>query len=158
MSAPPTFDLIRLTLDARGVCTLLLNRPKVKNATSHQMYVEFADALDWCTADARCNVVIVTGAGDYFSSGADLRDKDTQKWFGTPSADAPVGRFMTTVHHFPKPLIAAVNGPAVGVGVTLLPHCARRDFAEHTFFSDRARCMCTAMARMLIPAECSAVS
>ena len=87
------------------------------------MYVDIADALDWARDDARVNVVIVTGAGDYFSSGADLKDKDVQKYYGIPSAEAPVGRFMRAFHHFPKPVIAAVNGPAVGVGVTLLPHC-----------------------------------
>lgn len=78
--------------------------------------------------------VILTGSAGYFTSGADLKEMASDnstaptptttknaQWL--PMIDRPVGRFMSAMLSFPKLLVAAVNGPAVGIGVTLLPHC-----------------------------------
>lgn len=102
------------------VVTLTLNRPSRKNAFDYALYDALSAALERAAADERILVAVVTGAGDYFSSGADLKAADMPE---TSAARSPVGRFMQTVLQFPKILVAAVNGPAVGIGTTLLPHC-----------------------------------
>ena len=106
-----------------GVLTLTLNRADKKNALLAVMYADIADALDEAAQDNAVRAAIITGSGDSFSAGNDLKD-----FLENPpnSPDAPVFRFMRAVSTFPKPLIAAVNGAAVGVGTTMLLHC---DFA-----------------------------
>lgn len=101
------------------VFTLRLNRPDKKNALTQAMYVRMAEVLAQAEADPEVRVILITGAADCFSSGNDLQD-----FLKLPPAspDAPVLRFMRTLAQIQKPVIAAVNGPAVGVGTTLLFH------------------------------------
>jgi len=108
---------------ANGVLTLRFNRPDKKNAILSAMYADAATALKAAEADAGVRVVVITGSGDSFSAGNDLKD-----FLENPPADhnAPVFRFMHALAGFPKPVIAAVNGIAVGIGTTVLLHC---DFA-----------------------------
>ena len=103
-----------------GVLTLTFNRPDKKNSITAAMYAELADALATASADAAVRVVVIQGQPQVFSAGNDIAD-----FLNHPPSkmDAPVFRFLREISTFPKPLIAAVAGPAVGIGTTLLFHC-----------------------------------
>lgn len=105
---------------ADGICEIQITRPKTKNSFVSTMYRELAEALERMEADDDVRVVLIHGAGDDFSSGNDLRD-----FVHNPptSAQSAVFRFMQTLHGFSKPIIAAVDGFAVGIGATMLLHC-----------------------------------
>ena len=109
-----------VTETAGGVLTLRFNRPDKKNALLSTMYADAAAALTAAASDATLRVAVITGTADSFTAGNDLKD-----FLENPPADAnaPVFRFMRTLATFPKPVIAAVNGMAVGIGTTLLLHC-----------------------------------
>lgn len=111
-------DLIQTSLQDR-VLTLRINRADKKNALTQAMYAALADALKDAETNNDVRVVLFAGAPDAFSAGNDLQDflKNPPK-----GDDAPVARFMRTLAAFPKPVVAAVNGVAVGIGVTLLLH------------------------------------
>ena len=115
-------DLILSELN-EGVLTLTFNRPDRKNALTLAMYTTLADQLSQAQENPEVRVVVLTGKGDAFTSGNDLKD-----FMKNPpqSLDTPVFSFLKTLLDFPKPMISAVNGAAVGIGTTLLLHC---DFA-----------------------------
>jgi enoyl-CoA hydratase/carnithine racemase len=102
------------------VLALRLNRPDKKNALTHAMYSALADALERAAHDETVRVATILGSGGAFTAGNDLKD-----FMETPpvGADQPVFRFLRGISSFPKPLIAGVTGPAVGVGTTMLLHC-----------------------------------
>lgn len=111
-----------LTDRADGVLTLTLNRVEKKNSFTQAMYTTMAQALADAAADAAIRVVVIQGHATVFSAGNDLRDFLN----GPPvsaSGQAPVQRFIAALVQFPKPLLAAVCGPAVGIGTTMLFHC-----------------------------------
>lgn len=86
-------------------------------------------------ADDDVHVLVITSSGDFFSSGADLSDASSASADpSTPSYLAPVGQFMWELIHFRKPVIAAVNGPAVGIGTTLVLHADIVFCARSTYF------------------------
>jgi enoyl-CoA hydratase/carnithine racemase len=103
-----------------------------------RQYLEVAEALREAKDDAAVHVVVITGAGDFFSAGADFTTADDTVLGGaTANLNArhrPVGVFMLELMHFPKPVIAAVNGPAIGVGLTLLLHADVVYCTENTYF------------------------
>ncbi|MGE0331411.1 MAG: enoyl-CoA hydratase [Ramlibacter sp.] len=103
-----------------GVTTITLNRVDKKNSITADMYGAMADALQAAAADAAVRVVVFQGHETIFSAGNDIGD-----FLNKPPAgkDSPVFRFLHGIAAFPKPLIAAVCGPAVGVGTTMLFHC-----------------------------------
>jgi enoyl-CoA hydratase/carnithine racemase len=103
-----------------GVCTLTFNRPDKKNSITADMYGALADALQAAEADASVRCVVFQGSEAIFTAGNDIAD-----FLHKPPAgqDSPVFRFLRGIAQFPKPLVAAVCGPAVGVGTTLLFHC-----------------------------------
>ena len=102
------------------VLTIRMNRPDKKNALTQAMYTAMADTLIEAEANADVRVVLFTGTLDAFTSGNDLKD-----FMNVPPAtsDSPVARFMNALAAFPKPVVAAVNGPAIGIGATMLMHC-----------------------------------
>ena len=103
-----------------GVMTITLNRVDKKNSITADMYASMADGLAAAEADAAVRVVVFQGHETIFSAGNDIGDFLNAK----PSAgDAPVFRFLRGIATFSKPLVAAVCGPAVGVGTTMLFHC-----------------------------------
>jgi enoyl-CoA hydratase/carnithine racemase len=105
---------------ADGVLTVTIARPEKKNALTLAMYQAMGDAIQLARADATVHAVLITGQADVFTSGNDLQDFLQQ----TPNAEAsPVLRFMRAVLDCEKPMIAAVTGPAIGIGTTLLLHC-----------------------------------
>jgi enoyl-CoA hydratase/carnithine racemase len=111
-------DILLDTSD--GVCTLTLNRVDKKNSFTQAMYATCAHALEQAATDNGVRVFVIQGDATVFSAGNDIGD-----FLNTPPAsdDAPVFRFLRALATFPKPLVAAVCGPAVGIGTTLLLHC-----------------------------------
>lgn len=109
-----------LTHIESGVMTITLNRVERKNSITSAMYGAMADSLATAQADASVRVVVLQGHETVFSAGNDIGDFLNQPPAGT---DSPVFRFLHGIATFPKPLLAAVCGPAVGVGTTMLFHC-----------------------------------
>lgn len=103
-----------------GVTTLSFNRLDRKNSITAAMYAAMADAVEQAAADAAVRVLLIQGHETVFSAGNDIGD-----FLNQPPAtqDSPVFRFLRAIAAFPTPLIAAVSGPAVGIGTTLLFHC-----------------------------------
>jgi len=101
---------------------LTLDRPEALNAFDDDLYDAVREALGAAAASPEIAVVVLTGEGRAFSAGQDLGEleRPRQHRDGAPHGFAP---FIETLEAFPKPLVAAVNGIAVGIGLTLLPHC-----------------------------------
>jgi len=114
----------------QGVLHIRLNRAEKKNALSQQMYRELTEALQQATNDAAINVVLLQGTESCFSAGNDLLD-----FLGAGELNAahPTVQFLYQLAKFPKPLIAAVSGLAIGIGTTALLHC------DLVYASDNAR-------------------
>jgi enoyl-CoA hydratase/carnithine racemase len=107
-----------------GVMTLTFNRVGKKNSITAAMYGTMAEGLAQAAADPAVRVVLIQGDTAIFTAGNDISDfRNAPKSDGKPDTDRPVWRFLRGLATFPKPLIAAVCGPAVGVGTTLLLHC-----------------------------------
>ncbi|HUP98702.1 MAG TPA: enoyl-CoA hydratase [Usitatibacter sp.] len=96
------------------------DRPEKKNALTAAMYTAMAEALVQAATDATVRVILFHGSELAFTAGNDLEDFAQRPPTGE---DAPVFRFLLAVAAATKPLVAAVNGPAVGLGTTLLLHC-----------------------------------
>jgi enoyl-CoA hydratase/carnithine racemase len=103
-----------------GVTTISFNRLERKNSITAAMYATMADAVSQAATDPSARVLVFQGHEAVFSAGNDIGD-----FLNTPPSeqDAPVWRFMRALAGFPKPVIAAVCGPAVGIGTTMLFHC-----------------------------------
>ena len=103
-----------------GVCTLTLNRPDKKNSLTSEMYAELANLFLQAQGDEQIRVLVLQGSETVFCAGNDISD-----FIENPpnSPNAPVFKFLHALVQFPKPLIAGVCGPAVGIGTTLLFHC-----------------------------------
>jgi enoyl-CoA hydratase/carnithine racemase len=112
---------VTVAVDA-GVMTLTLARPDKKNALSNAMYGVLADSLERAEADPAIRVVVFQGDGDSFSSGNDLKDFAAQAT-GAIEGERHVMRVLKTLAKATRPLVAAVQGQAVGVGTTMLLHC-----------------------------------
>ncbi len=109
-----------LTHTESGVTTITLNRLEKKNSITAAMYQSMADTLAAAKDDAAVRVVVIQGHETIFSAGNDIGDFLNAK----PSTlDSPVFQFLFGIASFPKPIVAAVCGPAVGIGTTLLFHC-----------------------------------
>jgi enoyl-CoA hydratase/carnithine racemase len=105
---------------ADGICELRFDRPEKRNAITHRMYQALAAGLHAARVDEAVRVVLLSGAGASFCAGNDLNDFVS----GPPFTSAhPVMDVLRTLATFDKPLVAAVHGPTVGIGVTLLLHC-----------------------------------
>jgi enoyl-CoA hydratase/carnithine racemase len=117
----------------RGAVTDIgIQRPQRRNALTAEMYDAMAAALAQAEGDEEVRVVLFHGTDDAFTAGNDIED-----FLRRPPTDenAPVFRFLRTVAGARKPLVAAVNGPAVGLGTTLLLHCDLVYAAEDAKFS-----------------------
>ncbi|MCC7052082.1 MAG: enoyl-CoA hydratase/isomerase family protein [Gemmatimonadaceae bacterium] len=102
------------------VLTIRMARPEKKNALTVDMYRAMTAALHDAATSDETRVVVITGTGDAFTSGNDLRDFATAP---PMDADSPVLQFLAAISTFAKPVVAAVNGVAVGIGTTMLLHC-----------------------------------
>ncbi len=109
-----------LTHTEAGVMTITFNRVDKKNSITQAMYAAMDDALAQAEADAAVRAVLIQGHATIFSAGNDIGDF----LHNPPSTqESPVSRFLRAVSTFRKPLLAAVCGPAVGIGTTMLLHC-----------------------------------
>ena len=109
-----------LTERSGSVLRITLNRPAKKNAMTSSMYLSMAEILNDAAKDDDVLVVLWTGAGDSFSAGNDL--EDFLKHPPGPG-ESPQAQLASALLNFDKPLIAAVQGVAIGGGTTLLTHC-----------------------------------
>lgn len=110
---------IDVTLE-QGVLTLTLNRPEKKNALSKLMYQHLVQQLQQAAGNDEVKVVLLQGSADCFSSGNDLADFLQS---GELNDAHPTVMFLYEIAKFPKPVVAAVAGLAIGIGTTVLLHC-----------------------------------
>jgi enoyl-CoA hydratase/carnithine racemase len=115
-----------------GVLTISLNRPEKMNALTREMYADLARSLNDAAGDFAVRAVILASEGDHFTAGNDIKD-----FLELPptSEDSTVKLFLDAILEFPKPLLAAVRGNAIGVGTTMLLHCDVVVADPHTSFS-----------------------
>ena len=114
-----------------NILSVQLNRPTKKNAMTSSMYISMAELLDGAAKDDQIRVVLWHGAGDSFSAGNDLED-----FMKNPPGpgESPQARLMHALINFEKPLVAAVQGVAIGGGTTMLAHCDLVYAGESTKF------------------------
>jgi enoyl-CoA hydratase/carnithine racemase len=116
-----------------GVLTLTLNRPEKKNALTREMYQALGDAIDGAGGNAAVRCILIQAEGDLFTAGNDLGDFAAINR-AEPGGSAPrlVNPLLAALVRTSTPIVAAVNGRAVGIGTTLLLHC------DMVFLSDDA--------------------
>src|SRR5262245_31320424 len=109
-----------ITERSESILLVQLNRPEKKNAMTSSMYATLADLFNDAAKDEAIRVALWHGAGDSFSAGNDVED-----FLKNPPGpgDSPQARLMNALVNFDKPLIAAVQGAAIGGGTTMLTHC-----------------------------------
>jgi enoyl-CoA hydratase/carnithine racemase len=120
---------------------VVIDRPAKKNALTGDMYAAVAQAIEQATADRTVRSVLVHATGDTFSGGNDLQDFLA----GAPGQDSPVVRFLSALATTDVPLVFAVQGPAVGVGATMLLH------AEHVVAAETASLQYPFVSMALVP-------
>tara|TARA_R110001606_G_scaffold1937_7_gene7698 strand:+ start:6833 stop:7663 length:831 start_codon:yes stop_codon:yes gene_type:complete len=155
MSDDKNTPLVLKTLD-RGVATLTLNRPEHGNAMTQPLWDNLLEALNQCAADDAVRVIVLTGAGKAFCAGADI-DR-LKRWAAGGEIDLPMERPRPEIENglalpagfddrysylaqIPKPIIAALNGPAAGSGFALAMFCDLR------FATPQAK-LCAAFSRL----------
>ncbi|MBR0870335.1 enoyl-CoA hydratase [Bradyrhizobium tropiciagri] len=131
-----------------GILTLTLQRPEKKNALTGAMYNAMSDALKQAEADASVRVILFQGDGDSFTAGNDLADFASQAR-GEGTVDSPAHRFIDTISKVGKPIVAAVQGNAVGVGTTMLLHC------DLVYLAENARLITPFVNLALVPEAAS---
>merc|ERR1712154_583173 len=132
-----SYSTISVTVE-QGLRTITLQRPDKFNAFNNQMYTEVLEDLHAAADDDQTVVTAITGAGKYFSSGNDLTtfsevstDLEERKQFSRTKGERLI-KFVDAFIEFPKPLVGVVNGPAIGIGCTIL------GLLDVVFASDRA--------------------
>ena len=115
-----------------AVLVLKLNRAEKKNALTQEMYQTLASKINEAAGDFAIRCVVIASEGDSFTAGNDIND-----FANNPQMDegSPVFNFLFAIHNFPKPIIAAVHGRAVGIGTTMLMHCDIVTANPNTVFS-----------------------
>ncbi|RUO59495.1 enoyl-CoA hydratase/isomerase family protein [Pseudidiomarina insulisalsae] len=103
-----------------GVVWVTLNRPEKKNAITQQMYLDLAHTLEQAERDSSVAAIVLQGAGDNFSAGNDLYDFLAMEEL---DESAPPFEFLFTLSRLSVPVIASVDGVAIGIGTTILLHC-----------------------------------
>jgi enoyl-CoA hydratase len=129
--------MLRIDGPWNGIATLTLDRPERKNALSVELRDRLSDVLDALAAEEALRAVVLTGEGDVFSAGFDLKE------FEQAAGDAEFGerlwlssdRYHRTVLQFPLPIVAAVNGPAIAGGFDLAVMCDIRVASRTARFS-----------------------
>jgi enoyl-CoA hydratase/carnithine racemase len=131
-----------------GVLTLTLQRPEKKNALTAAMYIALSDALNKAKVDPSVRVILFQGDGDSFTAGNDFADFASQAR-GESAVDSPAHHFIQTISEVDKPIVAAVQGNAVGIGTTMLLHC------DLVYLADNARLMTPFVNLALVPEAAS---
>lgn len=105
----------------RNILTLTMSNPTKKNAINYEMYAALSQALDQAATNQDIHVVVLTGEDSEFTSGNDVNAFEKRD---TTSSEPPASIvFLKSLATFPKPIIAKVNGVAIGIGSTMLLHC-----------------------------------
>lgn len=128
---------IRSGLDERGVATVVMDRPEMRNAFDDRLIAELTQMAEKLGKDPAVRAVVLTGAGNVFSAGADLGWMRSMKtWsFDDNVADASrMNAMLRALYDLPKPLIGRVNGPALGGGSGLTAVCDIAIAADHAVF------------------------
>lgn len=142
-------DHVKTDLDA-GILTVTLARADKKNALTDAMYGALADALAGAEADQGVRVILLQGEGDSFTAGNDLSDFSAQSR-GEQKGERHVLRFLNCLAAATRPLVAAVQGNAVGVGTTMLLHC------DLVYVADTARLSTPFVNLALVPEAASSL-
>src|SRR5205809_3064500 len=113
-----------IVTDEDGARMIKLRRPEKKNAITQDMYRAMSDAIDTAQNNPAIRCMIITGGSGVFTAGNDVEDflKDATSDAGTPRASNAT-KFLYSLAHNVKPIIAAVDGVAIGIGTTMLFHC-----------------------------------
>lgn len=133
------------------VKTLTMNRAEKRNAITQAMYGKMADEIFAYGEDPEIRALMITGAGDMFTAGNDLKDFA----MASGTEEAQVQRFLRAISTCPKPLIGAVNGPAIGIGLTMLLHfdvCVAADTATFSVPFVQLGLVPEAASSILLPA------
>lgn len=113
-----------VSTESDGVLELSIQRPEAKNALNIKMYRVLGQALGTAAKSQQIRAVLLSGTEDCFTAGNDLQD-----FMQNPeaqAADSPIAQFLWAFATFPKPIVLAIEGPAIGIGTTMLLHS---DFA-----------------------------
>lgn len=110
---------IRIDKPVPGILSIVLERPDRKNALTSEMYVHLREAIQGADADREVRVLLLSGSGGNFTAGADIAE------FQKPLMQfpSPAIQFLQTLSRVRKPVVAAVEGHAIGIGTTMLLHC-----------------------------------
>jgi enoyl-CoA hydratase/carnithine racemase len=129
--ADPKPETEIITKTTAGILTIRMNRPEKKNALNTGMYSAMAEALVQARTEDPVRVILITGSGGSFTSGNDVLD-----FMNAPpeGENSPVIKFLSNLAACEKPVIAAVNGLAIGIGTTMLLHCDMAYAAESARF------------------------
>ena len=130
------------------VLRIEIARPEKKNALTQEMYRAMSDALAAAEADGAVRAILIHGAHDCFTAGNDLKDFLDRSGDGGPSE---AFRFISALPKLAKPLVAAVGGPAVGIGTTMLLHC------DLVYAAPGARFQVPFVSLGLVPEACSSL-
>jgi enoyl-CoA hydratase/carnithine racemase len=140
------------TYSLNGVATIEIARPEKKNALTPEMYLAMAEALRAAAEDGSVRAALITGQPGIFSSGNDIGNFMTRPpGAGSDGTDSPVIQFMLALLEFPKPVVAAVTGAAIGIGTTMLLHC------DFVYVSDEARLSMPFVGLGLVPEYASSL-
>jgi len=122
-----------IKLEDDGILIITMTRGKT-HAFDDWNFLALTDALNWAEHEPKVLIVVLTGSNNYFTSGADLNASDFSLKLNQGFINDPTGVFMRVMARFPKPIVAAISGPAIGVGVTLIPHCDFAYATDKTYF------------------------
>ncbi|KAG0224592.1 ClpP/crotonase-like domain-containing protein [Mortierella sp. GBAus27b] len=130
MAVPTHLNTFEIKLLEHGVAVIAFNRPDRYNALNPQVYQQWGEALEWAAKSDDVRVVVLTGNGKYYSSGQELAIPDSNE---LEAEGGPEGvykkravhtkKVITELIHFPKLIIAAIQGPVIGFGVTSSAIC-----------------------------------
>ena len=140
---------VKITVD-EGVLILTLNRPEKKNALTKAMYKTLSEALEDAQNDPQTRVVLIRGEGGVFTAGNDLADFAAINQ-ADPNAPRESNPFILSLARVKKPLVAAVNGMAIGIGTTMLLHC------DLVFVADDAKLSTPFVNLALVPEAASSL-
>lgn len=141
---------VRVTLEA-GILRLTIARPEKKNALTNAMYGALADALARAESDRNVRVVLFESEGDVFTAGNDINDFAAVSAGTRPRSEMRGFDFITQLGRAQKPLVAAVQGHAVGVGLTMLLHC------DMVFVAEDAKLSVPFVNLALVPEAASSI-
>src|SRR5438477_8317338 len=141
--SPGRSDMSDIITERSGhILRIQLNRPEKKNAMTLAMYITLADLLNEAAKDDQIRVVLWHGAGDSFSAGNDIQD-----FLKNPpgAGESPQARLIEALINFDKPIVAAVQGAAIGGGTTMVTHC------DFVFASESAKFQMPFVNLALVP-------